>query len=95
MNFPRCPAPPERGSPADPVYGIVLWSSPQREQCVIWCQDSEQLAYASSMDDLVDGEWPPAGSLVQLKLQDMESLRIAREVRRLPGSADAFRLLGG
>ncbi|MEM5477198.1 hypothetical protein [Pacificibacter sp. AS14] len=32
------------------MYGLILWYDPEKNKAIVWCDDSDKLAYASSTD---------------------------------------------
>jgi hypothetical protein len=51
------------------MFGIVLWSDPQRQKAIVWCEDCAKLAYASASDIMIDdSETLSIGDLVQFTL---------------------------
>src|SRR5690606_10362874 len=69
------------------MIGVILWSSPTREKAVIWCEDHGALAYLQGKENLViPAEWPEAGDLVELEVDEVADLRHARAVSLVAGN---------
>ncbi|WP_347266990.1 hypothetical protein [Paracoccus sp. (in: a-proteobacteria)] len=70
------------------MIGVILWSSPAREKAVIWCEDHGALAYMQGCESLAfPANWPQAGDLVELEVEEIDDLRHARQVALVSGGA--------
>lgn len=66
------------------MIGVVVWSRPERQKAVIWCDDQGALAYLQGAEHLVAGTpWPTAGDLLELESETIGNLRHARAVSLL------------
>lgn len=66
------------------MIGVVVWSSEDRSQAIVWCEDHDSLAYLAGVDHIADdAPWPQVGELLQLETEKVGDLRCARNVRRL------------
>lgn len=51
------------------MYGLILWYDPEKRKAIVWCEDSDKLAYASAADIYLDaGETLEVGDLVTFNL---------------------------
>lgn len=66
------------------MIGVVVWSNPERQKAVIWCDDQGALAYLEGPEHLMTGtSWPSAGDLLELDSETVGDLRHARAVTLL------------
>ena len=70
------------------MIGVVVWSSKDRHQAIIWCEDHDSLAYLAGVDHIADvAAWPQIGELLELETEKVGDLRCARKVRTLSDSS--------
>lgn len=51
------------------MYGLILWYDSEKKKAIVWCDDSQKLAYASSTDiDINDAQRLEVGDLVSFKM---------------------------
>ncbi len=63
------------------MFGVILWSDPEREKAVIWCEDHGQLAfYNDHASDLLPYAYD-VGDLVEFQVQEYDGLRHASDMR--------------
>ncbi|MDO5604573.1 MAG: hypothetical protein Q4G25_05355 [Paracoccus sp. (in: a-proteobacteria)] len=66
------------------MIGVVIWSSEETRNAVIWCEDQGPLAYLRDCDGLLEmpdqQEWPVPGDLLRLQCETVGNLRLARSV---------------
>ena len=63
------------------MFGVILWSDPERQKAVIWCEDHGQLAfYNDHASDLLPYAYD-VGDLVEFQVQDYDGLRHASDLR--------------
>jgi hypothetical protein len=47
------------------MYGLILWYDHEKHKAIVWCDDSDKLAYASAADIILsDAETLEVGDLV-------------------------------
>ncbi|WP_092080370.1 hypothetical protein [Poseidonocella sedimentorum] len=63
------------------MIGVVIWSDRADRKAVIWCEDHGNLAYLTNEGAPID-ETPELeeGDLVQFRLTERKSMRLARDV---------------
>lgn len=76
------------------MIGVVIWSDRSDRKAVIWCEDHGNLAYLSNEGAPID-ETPELeeGDLVQFRLTERKSMRLARDVAVV--ASEAFSDLSG
>ncbi len=63
------------------MYGVVLWSDPQKRQAVVWCSDHGDLAYVQSRDCMdAEGDLPKAGTSCVIEFHNQNGLRVCKKL---------------
>jgi len=63
------------------MFGVILWSDPDREKAVIWCEDHGQLAFYNDHSASILPYAYDVGDLVEFNVEELDDLRYASDLR--------------
>ena len=63
------------------MFGVILWSDPDREKAVIWCEDHGQLAFYNDHSAATLPYAYEVGDLVEFNVEELDDLRYASDLR--------------
>lgn len=68
------------------MFGIVLWSNPQKRKAVVWCSDHGDLAYVESRDCMSGaGDLPLAGTSCVIEFHHKNGRRVCNKLVPMDG----------
>ena len=62
------------------MFGVILWSDPNKEKAVIWCEDHGQLAFYNDHSEAVLPYAYDVGDMVQFNVTQTDGLRYATQL---------------
>jgi len=63
------------------MFGVILWSDPDREKAVIWCEDHGQLAFYNDHSASILLYAYDVGDLVEFNVEELDELRYPSDLR--------------